>query len=115
MALVGLTIRVTKGNKRIAIQFNMFCTRSTWTILVLAWTMTAGASEPFAGLLKDQKPPPGSPVQVRSLDTQYDSELGVIRAKGHVEIEYGDAIVLANEADYHQSTGDVFARGDVTI
>lgn len=92
----------------------MLCTRSTWAVLALVWTSAAGVWAQLE-FLKDQKPVPGTPVQIRSLETSYDSELGVIRARGEVEMVYGDATVLADEADYHQSTGDVFARGDVTI
>lgn len=88
--------------------------RSTWAVFALMWPLATGALAQFE-MLKEQKPDPGAPVQIRSLETSYDSQVGVIRARGDVEVLYAGATVLADEVDYHQATGDVFARGDVAI
>ncbi len=54
-------------------------------------------------------------VQIESLETTYDQQLGIARARGEVVINYGDVKIYANEAEYHQNTGDIFARDNVSI
>ena len=56
-----------------------------------------------------------SSIQIQSDDTSFDESTGVARASGNVEVNYGTTTIFADTAEYHQSTGDVFARGDVTI
>ncbi len=54
-------------------------------------------------------------VQIESLETTYDQQLGIARARGEVLITYGGAKIYANEAEYHQNTGDIFAKDNVSI
>jgi lipopolysaccharide export system protein LptA len=56
-----------------------------------------------------------SSIQIQSTDTSFDETTGVARASGDVEVNYGSTTIFADTAEYHQSTGDVFARGNVTI
>ncbi len=56
-----------------------------------------------------------SSIQIQSTDTSFDETTGVARASGDVEVNYGTTTIFADTAEYHQSTGDVFARGNVTI
>lgn len=54
-------------------------------------------------------------VQIESLETTFDQELGIARAKGDVVIRYQGSTIYAKEAEYHQTTGDIFARRQVSI
>ncbi|MFT5469254.1 MAG: LPS-assembly protein [Verrucomicrobiales bacterium] len=54
-------------------------------------------------------------IKIESLETTYDQELQIARAKGDVKIRYGDTLIEAREAEYHMATGDIFARDQVTI
>lgn len=65
--------------------------------------------------LEDVADEAASAIQIESLETTYDQELGVARAKGAVVIRYGDALIEAKEAEYHMNSGDVFAKENVTI
>ncbi len=54
-------------------------------------------------------------VQIESLETTYDQQLGIARARGEVVISYQGTKIYASEAEYHQNTGDIFARDNVSI
>lgn len=54
-------------------------------------------------------------IQIQSQETSFDETTGIAKASGDVEINYGTTTIFADTAEYHQSTGDVFARGNVTI
>lgn len=56
-----------------------------------------------------------SSIQIESNNTSFDESTGIARASENVEINYGTTTIFADTAEYHQSTGDVFARGNVTI
>ncbi len=98
------------------ITFNMM-NRTKATLIILAasfWAVTLGLAQ--LDILKDaQSGDEQGPVQFESLETSYDQQLGIVRAKGDVIISYTDAIIYADQAEYHQNSGDIFARGDVSI
>ncbi|MEM7147648.1 MAG: hypothetical protein AAF591_21260 [Verrucomicrobiota bacterium] len=54
-------------------------------------------------------------IQIESLQTGYDRATDVFSASGNVHIAYGDAEIFADAAEYHKGSGDIFARGNVTI
>jgi LPS-assembly protein len=48
-------------------------------------------------------------------EVQFDQELGLIVARGHVEISQGDEILLADTVTYNQHTDTATASGHVTL
>ncbi len=79
---------------------------------VFAWTHPAAAQ--FEAI-EDMAQTVADAVQIESMETSYDQELGIARARGDVLIRYGDATIYAGEAEYHQQSGDIFARRNVSI
>ena len=60
-------------------------------------------------------PPPDKPVLFLADEVQYDQELGLVVAKGHVEISEQDQILLADTVTYNQRTDTVTASGNVSL
>jgi LPS-assembly protein len=56
-----------------------------------------------------------SPVLFRADEVQYDNELGLVVAKGNVEINQNDQILLADTVTYNQRTDTVTASGHVSL
>lgn len=56
-----------------------------------------------------------SNINIEGLETAYDPVTGVATAKGDVHIKYEDVEIMAGEADYNATTGDVIARKNVTV
>lgn len=56
-----------------------------------------------------------APVLFSADEVQYDDELGLVVAKGHVEISQRDQILLADTVTYNQRTDTVTASGHVTL
>ena len=54
-------------------------------------------------------------LQIESNETTFDEALGVARATGNVRIQYGEVVIEAEQAEFHQSSGKVFARDDVRV
>ena len=56
-----------------------------------------------------------TPVLVTADEVQYDQDLGLIVAKGHVELSQNDQILLADTVTYNQRTDTVTASGHVSM
>ncbi len=56
-----------------------------------------------------------APVLVTADELQYDQELGLTVAKGHVELSQDDQILLADTVTYNQRTDTVTASGHVSL
>ena len=56
-----------------------------------------------------------SNLEIQSNSTVFDESLGIAKAMGDVEIRYGNVIIQCQQAEFHHSSGKVFARDDVTI
>jgi LPS-assembly protein len=56
-----------------------------------------------------------APVLVTADELQYDQELGLTVAKGHVELSQNDQILLADTVTYNQRTDTVTASGHVSL
>jgi len=82
------------------------------SLLALAMTLTCasrlGAQQ---NLLETVK----SNVNIEGLETTFDPETGIASAAGEVHIKYGDAEITADQASYNSNTGDVIAKGEVTV
>src|SRR5207302_6684097 len=56
-----------------------------------------------------------APVVFQADEVQYDEQLGLTVAKGHVEISQGGEILLADTISYNQRTDTVTASGHVSL
>lgn len=57
----------------------------------------------------------GQPVLFAADEVQYDHELGLVIAKGHVEMNQQDQILLADTVTYNQKTDTVVATGNISL
>jgi len=65
------------------------------------------------GPIAAQMTPP-TPV-VHADDTSFDYSTGIAVLKGHARIEYGTALLLADQIQINRATGQITALGDFTI
>jgi LPS-assembly protein len=56
-----------------------------------------------------------APVLFQADEVEYDEQLGLTVAKGHVEISQGGDILLADTVSYNQRTGTITASGNVSL
>ena len=56
-----------------------------------------------------------TPILFSADEVQYDDELGLVVAKGHVEISQNDQTLLADTVTYNQRTDTVTASGHVSL
>src|SRR5438874_13056047 len=56
-----------------------------------------------------------APVLFQADEVQYDDQLGLTIAKGHVEISQGGAVLLADQVGYNQRTDTIPASGHVRL
>lgn len=75
-------------------------------IAVLALVRGAAAAE---------LPSADEPVLLSADEVTYDRELGVVTARGHVELSQDERIVLADTLTYDERTGTVVATGNVSL
>lgn len=54
-------------------------------------------------------------LQIESNETTFDDTLGIAKATGSVKIRYGQVVIEAEQAEFHQSTGKVYARDNVRV
>src|SRR5947208_14312164 len=80
---------------------------------VVAWLCaTAPAAAQFsAGGHRER----GAPVLFQADEVQYDDQLGLTIAKGHVEISQGGEVLLADQVGYNQRTDTITASGHVSL
>src|SRR6476619_5539485 len=66
--------------------------------------------------LGSQKPADkNAPVVVQADEVEYDDQLGLTVAKGHVEISQGGEVLLADQVSYNQRTDTITASGHVSL
>jgi LPS-assembly protein len=75
-------------------------------LAVLAGTMPA-AARPAAQ--------PAKPILFQADQVEYDQDLGITVARGHVELDQADQILLADTVTYNQRTDVVTASGHVSL
>src|SRR5919197_3106307 len=56
-----------------------------------------------------------APVVFQADEVQYDDQLGLTVASGHVEISQGGEVLLADTVNYNQRTDTVTASGHVSL
>ena len=62
-----------------------------------------------------EKPTQSEPVLLLADELTYDEELGIVTARGHVEISQGDNVVHADTVSYNQRADKVTATGNVSL
>ncbi len=62
-----------------------------------------------------QKADRNAPVLFQADEVEYDEQLGLTVAKGHVEISQGGEVLLADTVSYNQRTGTITASGNVSL
>ena len=77
-------------------------------LLAALWGAAAQAAEPRRVVSE-------TPVLFSAEEVQYDQELGVTLARGHVELDQGEQILLADTVAYNQRTDTVSAQGHVSL
>ncbi len=63
----------------------------------------------------EARPSPQAPVLFSADEVQYDQDLGLTVATGHVELDQRDNILLADAVTYNQRTDTVTASGHVAL
>ncbi|HVA34634.1 MAG TPA: LPS-assembly protein LptD, partial [Stellaceae bacterium] len=58
---------------------------------------------------------PSKPVLFQADRVEYDQDLGITVARGHVELDQTDQILLADTVTYNQRTDVVTASGHVSL
>lgn len=90
----------------------MRCLATAFAILAI---MLLGA--PSAEAAAAEKPPlvTNQPVLFVADEVQYDNDLGLVVATGHVQLSQKDQILLADSVTYNQKTDTVTATGHVSL
>ncbi len=68
-----------------------------------------------AAALAQQKGAPELPFLLKADEITFDRTLGVVVAKGNVEISHGERVLLADTVSYNQKTDTVTASGNVSL
>jgi LPS-assembly protein len=85
---------------------------TVWGIFVAVAGLPACAqSSPGSGSSQDQN----APLLFRADEVEYDEQLALAVARGHVEISQGGRILLADIVSYNQRTDTVTASGNVSF
>src|SRR5882672_4366571 len=82
-------------------------------MLALLLSATPGLTDfSFGGRKQADK---NAPVMFQADEVQYDDQLGLTVAKGHVEISQGGEVLLADQVGYNQRTDTITASGHVSL
>ena len=82
-------------------------------VLVAALCDVAPSEAQFS--LGANKADRNAPVLFQSDEVEYDEQLGLTVARGHVEISQGGEVLLADTVSYNQRTGTITASGHVSL
>src|ERR1700733_9566210 len=84
-------------------------------IAVLGFLLAALWGGAVAQAAEPRRAGSDAPVLFSAEEVQYDQELGVTLARGHVELDQGEQILLADTVSYNQRTDTVSAQGHVVL
>jgi LPS-assembly protein len=77
--------------------------------------LVASLLVPFSVAIAQKGQLTDKPVLMTADEMQYDQDLGLIVAKGHVELSQQDQVLLADTVTYNQRTDTVTASGNVSM
>lgn len=86
-----------------------------WLIAVVALGIDAPTNAQDTGFDFGDSPSGTTNLDIQSDFTDYDQNLGIAKASGDVVVTYGDVTIRADQIEFHQSTGNIFARDNVRI
>src|SRR5512143_1258096 len=92
--------------------------RSTAAALAVAFFALLLAATPALAQLSSERQShrdKNAPIVFQADEVQYDDQLGLTVAKGHVEISQGGEVLLADTVSYSQRTGTVTASGHISL
>lgn len=90
--------------------------RALAAALVVAGLCLSARAAPAAELAPTAEPPPAEvPVRFVADEVSYDRELGLVTARGSVEITKDDRTLLADTVTYNQRLNLMTASGNVTL
>ena len=82
-----------------------FCMLASFLSLALLWNDSAGAQNGIAS----------QPALIQAETMSHNDALGVVTARGTVEISQGGRVLFADIVNYHQRTNTVSASGNVVL
>src|SRR3954470_24531201 len=94
--------RSTRARRRMA---------AVWVVLAACWTVFA-TPVLAQGAARDSG---GAPVVLDADEVQYDDQLGIVTARGNVEITQGDRTLRADVVSYNRQSNVVTASGNVSM
>jgi LPS-assembly protein len=83
-----------------------------WTALLVAAPIPAAAQFGFGGAPQQDQ---NAPIVFRADEVEYDEQLALTVARGHVEISQNGLVLLADTVSYNQRTDTVTASGNVSF
>jgi LPS-assembly protein len=86
-----------------------------WGVALCLGSLLAVAPLPAVAQLSQRGTHAQAPVLFSANEVQYDEELGLLVAKGNVELSQGDQILLADVVTYNQRTDTATASGHVSL
>src|SRR4051812_24405859 len=88
-----------------------WCMAAAWAVLAVCCSVLA-MPVLAQGVARD---PTGLPVVLDADEVQYDDQLGIVTARGHVEITQGDRVLRADVVSYNRQSNVVTASGNVSV
>jgi LPS-assembly protein len=86
------------------------------TVLWLGAALATASAQPaLAAAQGSARSPEKPPVLFRADEVEYDSDLGLVVAKGHVELDQNNQILLADTVTYNEKTDTATASGHVSF
>src|ERR1051326_4618593 len=90
--------------------------RATFAVVGAIVALALLASSGFAQSIgAGKRPDKNAPVVFQADEVQYDDQLALTVAKGHVEISQGGEVLLADTVSYNQRTDTITASGHVSL
>ena len=83
-----------------------------WTILLVGAPIPAAAQFSLGGGSQQDQ---NAPIVFRADEVEYDEQLALTVARGHVEISQSGRVLLADTISYNQRTDTVTASGNVSF
>src|SRR3954454_2690268 len=93
----------------------MATTRAGLCLVLAVLGLLCAAAPALAQLAAGHRQDRNAPVVFQADEVQYDEQLGLTVAKGHVEISQGGEILLADTVGNKQRTGPITASGHVSL
>jgi len=102
----AISVSALSGGARVLLASVVFCLSTAVPLSSRAQETGFDLGESTSGVTN---------LDIQSDFTDYDRNLGIARASGDVVVTYGDVTIRADQVEFHQSTGNIFARDNVRI